>query len=118
LLAFGNIDNWIEFLRSPLGRYFLHICLFTLWLFPYCLRDVIGGRGLGKWIMGLKVVDAGDMASTPSVRQLLLRNVTIWISPVGVLSARATTPVHPSPSGVVASALTCMVSPPVGYVLP
>jgi uncharacterized RDD family membrane protein YckC len=87
LVAFGDIDTEIEFTRSGIGAYFLPIRLLILWLFPYCLRDSFRGRGLGKWLLGIRVADAADMTSVPSMKQLLLRNVTIWLSPLGLASA-------------------------------
>ncbi|GAH75450.1 unnamed protein product, partial [marine sediment metagenome] len=87
LVMFGDIDGEIEFARTWMGAHFGRICFFVLWLFPYCLRDVFGGRGLGKWIVGIRVVDAADVGSVPSIRALLLRNLTIWFSPVGMVSA-------------------------------
>ncbi len=87
LIFFGDIDNEIEFTRSGIGTHFLSIRAFALWLFPYCLRDILGGRGLGKWLAGIRVVDATDMTSAASLGKLILRNVTIWFSPVGMFSA-------------------------------
>lgn len=87
LIFFGDIDREIEFTRSGIGTHFLAIRAFVLWLFPYGLRDLFGGRGLGKWLVGIRVVDATDMTSAASLGKLILRNVTIWFSPVGMLSA-------------------------------
>jgi len=87
LLLFGDIDNEIDFARTRIGAFSLQLRLVAVWLFPFCLRDLFGGRGLGKWLVGIRVVDAADLSSTPSVGRLLLRNVTIWISPVGLFSA-------------------------------
>jgi uncharacterized RDD family membrane protein YckC len=86
MLLFRDADNEIEFIRST-GVLFSFIWIMGLWLFPYCLRDLIGGRSLGKWLLGIRVVDAADASSVPAVGKLMLRNVTIWFSPVGMVSA-------------------------------
>ncbi len=86
-LFFGDLDVEIEFQRRALGGSFgvvLLLFLLGLWLVPFGLRDLIGGRSFGKWLMGLRVVDAEDAASKPSWRRLLLRNATIWFAPMGL----------------------------------
>ena len=64
LLLFGDVDSEIEFTRSAIGAYSFHLRVLGLWLFPFCLRDMFAGRGLGKWIAAIRVVDAADLTST------------------------------------------------------
>jgi len=87
LLVFGDIETEMVMTRSGIGTHFSLIRNLVLWLFPFCLRDVFGGRGLGKWIVGIRVVDAAGPGSPPSIARLIVRNVTIWLSPVGMVSA-------------------------------
>lgn len=91
LLFFGDIDTELEWTRSGIGSYFTVIRVLVLAIFPFCLRDIFGGRGLGKWLVGIRVADAADMTGVPSMRQLLLRNATNWVSWAGMAAAN----VHP-----------------------
>lgn len=87
LLLFGDIDSEIAFRRTAIGAHFNALRFFAIWLFPFCLRDVFRGRGLGKWIVGIRVVDAAEPERPASLAQQLLRNLTIWLSPVGFFAA-------------------------------
>jgi hypothetical protein len=85
-------------MRGPIGWHysllpliklmFYPFVFLVLWLFPFCLRDLVGGRSLGKWLFGLRVVEAADIGATPGAGALILRNLTIWASPVGLFVAR------------------------------
>ncbi len=87
LAGFGDVDVEIEFTRTTLGQWFPFLLFMGLWLFPFCLRDLVGGRSLGKWLLGVRVVDSADAGTTPDARRLILRNLTIWLSPVGLALA-------------------------------
>ena len=87
ILVFGDLDGEIAMTRSGIGTHFTLIRNLVLWLFPFCLRDIFGGRGLGKWIVGIRVVDPANMSAPAPLGKLILRNVTIWLSPVGMIWA-------------------------------
>ena len=87
LLGYGSVDAEIEYMRGGMGRVFPFVFLMGIWLFPFCLRDLVGGRSFGKWLLGLRVVDASDNEAVPTAGRLILRNVTIWLAPVGLASA-------------------------------
>ena len=84
---YGDIDGWVDFYKRPLSGAFPFVMVLVFSIFPLGLRDVIGGKGLGKWILGMRVVDAANPTRAPSVTHLLLRNLTNPISPVGLASA-------------------------------
>ncbi len=86
-LGFGDIDREIEFMRTPLGWKDPVVPMIIVWLFPFCLRDLVGGRSFGKWLMGLRVADAANANAVPSAARLIVRNLTIWLSPVGIVLA-------------------------------
>ena len=87
MIIFRTIEGQIAIRDSMLGRNALTLIVLLFTMFPFCLRDIIRGRGFGKWLLSLRVVDAQDLESAPSVWQLILRNATNLLSPMGIAIA-------------------------------
>ena len=50
----------------------------SVWWFPLLLRDMFG-RSLGKFIMGLEIINL-ESGGKPSIKQCFLRNLTFLLS--------------------------------------
>ncbi|MCL2851727.1 MAG: RDD family protein [Defluviitaleaceae bacterium] len=54
-------------------------------LICYCSKDIFGGAGLGKRVMGLAVRSSEDAELTPSPFKLFLRNILTFVWPLEVI---------------------------------
>ncbi|MBE6571828.1 MAG: RDD family protein [Ruminococcaceae bacterium] len=58
----------------------MYYIIFLAFLFAYFFKDVVNGQSVGKRIMKIKVVDMDG--NKPSIFNLIIRNITIFIWPV------------------------------------
>ncbi|WP_298422329.1 RDD family protein [uncultured Kordia sp.] len=72
---FMNATNFDEVLNNS-----LYIFLFSFIL--YSAKDSVKGISIGKWVMGIMVVDDKSPNDTPSLARLFIRNLFIFIWPV------------------------------------
>ena len=87
LLSGPNFD--VEYLARPSIRMFsfynVIFGLLSFILFPLIKDILFRNASLGKVIMGLRVVDA-ETGTPPSLINLILRNVTFYFPPIGMIS--------------------------------
>lgn len=48
-------------------------------------KDIIAGRGVGKWLTGIAVVATPDLTGAPGISRSILRNLTLLILPLDAI---------------------------------
>ncbi|MCL2225982.1 MAG: GNAT family N-acetyltransferase [Defluviitaleaceae bacterium] len=91
IFSFTLIPLYMIFVFSAGGNFtesdaVLSVLIFTAAvLVAYCLRDIVGGRSLGKRLVGIGVRDISDTSAIPSVPRLFLRQILTPLWPLEFL---------------------------------
>lgn len=75
MINFNEIFETYEMMFHLFVRFMLFSLVF------YLVKDVVHGKSIGKWFMGIKIIDVTN-EQKPSIFRLILRNALIFIWPV------------------------------------
>jgi len=56
--------------------------LMIIAFFVYCLKDIVNGRSLGKYLLGIAVRNSSNSMEKPPASKLILRNVFTFVWPI------------------------------------
>lgn len=86
LLALLSVDYSFMILSDQAEGIFHLFNLFLLMVFIlYLLKDIVYGRSIGKWTIGLEVRDSNNNEKKPNIIKLIVRNLFIFLWPIEIL---------------------------------
>lgn len=78
--------NFNKIMDNPFAMFQLFSYMMIIGLAAYLLKDLFGGRSIGKVLFGLYVREYENSENTPAVHKLILRNVLIFLWPVELIA--------------------------------
>lgn len=79
-------SNFTTFTENPERLFSFFNAMMFASIVGICIKDIINGVSLGKWIFSIQVRDSNDPTSKPSIIRLVCRNLLTIAWPVEVIA--------------------------------